>query len=268
MGTVGCGPRPLGPLLWERLQKGTQNGRQIRDIFDDISSFCRKWQTAFGLRLCSRIRVRAHCFHSLGFIWWPFICSLFVNVFWAQPGTSKSSELVGSAVEAASPYLTSRTTLLFTCTSCPRWWPSTCSLVGSSLEPAAGFLGSASAADPFFCLFVLIIYGIWDDLLCAIGFALKFCIRLIGRNVISVICVFFMFFATWDVLNHAFLIQMAAYGSICTHTNAYRHICKLFSCIFMDFHWFSLVSGGFEAIRARRLPACGSLWERSPTPLR
>ena len=38
------------------------------------------------------------------------------------------------------------------------------------------FIGSASAADLFFCIFVFIIYGIWDDLLCAIGFALKFCI--------------------------------------------------------------------------------------------
>ena len=34
--------------------------------FDDILSFCRKWQTAFGLRLRGRIGVGASCFHSLG----------------------------------------------------------------------------------------------------------------------------------------------------------------------------------------------------------
>ena len=126
------------------------------------------------------------------------------------------------------------------------------------------FIGSASAADLFFCIFVSIIYGIWDALLCAIGFALKFCIELIGRNVISVIFAFFMFFATWDVLNHAFLIQMAAYGSICTHTNAYRYIYNLFSCIFIDFQWFSLISTRFEAIWGQRVgrpvAACGGLW--------
>ena len=76
------------------------------------------------------------------------------------------------------------------------------------------FIGSASATDLFFCVFVFIIYGICDDLLCAIGVASKIFIQPMGRNVISVISVFFMFFATWDVLNHALLVQMAAYGSI------------------------------------------------------
>ena len=33
---------------------------------------------------------------------------------------------------------------------------------GSSLRPAAGFKGSASAADLFFCILVSIIHGIWD----------------------------------------------------------------------------------------------------------
>ena len=53
-----------------------------------------------------------------------------------------------SAAEPAPPYLTSRTTLLFTCTSCPRWWPSTCSLVGSSLEPAAGSTSPSASTRP------------------------------------------------------------------------------------------------------------------------
>ena len=41
-------------------------------------------------------------------------------------------------------------------------------------------MGSASAADLFVRIFVFIIYGIWDDLLCAIGFASKFDIQPIG----------------------------------------------------------------------------------------
>ena len=41
-------------------QKGTQNhriGEPSGVYFDDILSFCRKWQAAFGLRLRGRIRV-------------------------------------------------------------------------------------------------------------------------------------------------------------------------------------------------------------------
>jgi len=81
VGTLGCGPGPLGPLLWKRLQKGTRNGGQNGDIFGDILSFRRKWQTAFGLRLCSRIRVRAPCFHSLGLPWCPWNFQCFFDVF-------------------------------------------------------------------------------------------------------------------------------------------------------------------------------------------
>ena len=106
--------------------------------------FCRKWQTAFGLRLCSRIRGRAPRFHSLVFPWCPWIFQCFFDVYWGFPGASFHR----SAAGAAPPYLTSRTTLLFTCTSCPRWWPSTCSLVGSSLEPAAGSTSPSASTQP------------------------------------------------------------------------------------------------------------------------
>ena len=45
-------------------------------------SFRGKRQRAFGLRLCSRIRVRAPCFHSLGIPWCPLFFRRFVDVFW------------------------------------------------------------------------------------------------------------------------------------------------------------------------------------------
>ena len=74
------GPGPIVPLLWKMLKKGTQHGRRNGDKFNDILSFRRKWQTAFGLRLCSRIRVRAPCFHSLGLPWcpWNFQCCFYL----------------------------------------------------------------------------------------------------------------------------------------------------------------------------------------------
>ena len=42
-----------------------QNGSQHGNIFDDILSFCGKWQTAFGLRLPTPNAHRATCFHPL-----------------------------------------------------------------------------------------------------------------------------------------------------------------------------------------------------------
>ena len=48
------------------LKKGTQHGRRNGDKFNDILSFRRKWQTAFGLRLRGRIRVGVPCFDTLG----------------------------------------------------------------------------------------------------------------------------------------------------------------------------------------------------------
>ena len=44
----------------------------------------------------------------------------------------------------------------------PSLGASTGSLVGSSLEPAAGFMGSASAADFFSCMLVSFIPEFWD----------------------------------------------------------------------------------------------------------
>ena len=66
---------------------------------------------------------------------------------------------------------------LVTCTSNPCFRSatgvSTCSLVGSSLAPAAGFIGSASAADLYFCFFCNIKYGCWANLVDGLGFAVQ-----------------------------------------------------------------------------------------------
>ena len=144
------------------LQKGTQNGRRNGDIFNDILSFCGKWQTAFGLRLCSRIRVRAPCFHSLGLPWCPLFFQRFFDVFWGHPGTPKSA--VGG--RGGTQLIDYKNKALVTCTLIPCFrsatGASTGSLVGSSLEPAAGFMGSASAADLFVCRLVSITHGMWD----------------------------------------------------------------------------------------------------------
>ena len=62
-----------------------------KKVFDDILSFCKKWQTAFGLRLRSRIGVRASCFYCLRLHWCPWFVKRFFNVFWGHPGTLKSA---------------------------------------------------------------------------------------------------------------------------------------------------------------------------------
>ena len=80
-GHFGCGPRPLGSLLRTRLQKCTQNGSRNEDISHVFLSFRRKWQTAFGLRLCSRIRGWASRFHSLSHHWCPLFFQRFFDVF-------------------------------------------------------------------------------------------------------------------------------------------------------------------------------------------
>ena len=129
-GHFGCGPGPLGPLLWKMLKKGSQNGRQNQDKFNDVLSFCGKCQfeTAFGLRLCSRIRVPAPCFQPLSLHWDPLFFQHLFNVFWAQPGDFKkhriwnaAAEPAKSASEAGPSYLSIRTKPLCTCTSEPRW---------------------------------------------------------------------------------------------------------------------------------------------------
>ena len=94
VGTSGCGPGPLAQLLWKRLQKGIQNhriGEPGGEYFDDILSFCGKWQAAFGLRLCSRIRVPAPCFQPLSLHWGPLFFQRFFDVFWAPKNTQKST---------------------------------------------------------------------------------------------------------------------------------------------------------------------------------
>ena len=42
VGTFGCCPGPLEPLLWKMFKKVTQNRRQNTDKFNDILSFCGK----------------------------------------------------------------------------------------------------------------------------------------------------------------------------------------------------------------------------------
>ena len=91
VGTLGCGPGPLGPLLWKMLEKGIQNRRPNGDIFNDILSFRRKWETAFGLRLCSRIRVPAPCFQPLSLHWGPLFFQCFFDVFWGPKKIPKST---------------------------------------------------------------------------------------------------------------------------------------------------------------------------------
>ena len=70
----------------EKVAKNTENGSPKESIFNEILSFCKKWQTAFGLRLRGRIRVLASCFHSLGLPWRPWIFQCFFDVFWGPLG--------------------------------------------------------------------------------------------------------------------------------------------------------------------------------------
>ena len=65
MRTLGHGPGLLEPLLKKMLEKAIPSRRQNGNIFYDIWRCRRKWQTAFGLRLCGRIRVRALRFQPL-----------------------------------------------------------------------------------------------------------------------------------------------------------------------------------------------------------
>ena len=115
VGTLGCGPGPLGPLLWKRLEKGTQNDRPNGGIFNDILSFCRKWQTAFGLRLRGRIRVLAPCFHSLGLHGCPLFFQCFFDVFWGAPGSS----FLGFGVRGGTQLIEVRNKTLTTCDLVP-----------------------------------------------------------------------------------------------------------------------------------------------------
>ena len=63
----GVVPNPF-TLSRKSLEKGTKKdriGEPGGEYFNDILRFCRKWQTAFGLRLRGRIRVGALGFDTL-----------------------------------------------------------------------------------------------------------------------------------------------------------------------------------------------------------
>ena len=74
-GTLGLHLGTLGVhvgVLWAPRGKGSKKVPKKHRIeepggqyFDDILSFCKKWQTAFGLRLRGRIGVGASYFRSL-----------------------------------------------------------------------------------------------------------------------------------------------------------------------------------------------------------
>ena len=101
VGTLGCGPGPLTPLLWKRLQKGTRNGGQRTHIFNDFCSCRRKWKTAFGLRLCSRNRGGASRFHSLSHHWRPLFFQRFFDVLWGP----KKANAAGVGVRGGTPFI-------------------------------------------------------------------------------------------------------------------------------------------------------------------
>ena len=57
----------------KKVPKVIENGSRNRDIFDDILSFCGKWQTAFGLRLPTPNTLRASSFHPFTLPFEPFV---------------------------------------------------------------------------------------------------------------------------------------------------------------------------------------------------
>ena len=89
-GHFGVWPWIPGPLSKQRLKKATQNARRNGYIFKGMSSLRRKWQAAFGLRLCSRTMAPTPCFQPLSLHRVPLFWSMVFVVFCAQPGTSKS----------------------------------------------------------------------------------------------------------------------------------------------------------------------------------
>ena len=137
-------------------------GALRRAFFMKFWFFCRKWQTAFGQRLRSRIRVRASCFQPLSLHWGPLFFQWSFNVFWGTPGAlfHEVGKVCGRACIQLFDF---KNKALVTCTSIPCFRSatglSTGSLVGSSLEPAAGFKGPASAANFCFCILASIIQG-------------------------------------------------------------------------------------------------------------
>ena len=99
---------PLGSML---VSCGHQCGKGLKKVpkkhrikepggqyFDDILSFCRKWQTAFGLRLRGRIRVGAPCFLCFRSATGLSTCSLMGRPSTAAGSTSPSASTRPRAV--------------------------------------------------------------------------------------------------------------------------------------------------------------------------
>ena len=78
----------FGAKVTKRVSKLIENGTRNKDLCHDILSLCEKWQTAFGLRLRSRIGVRASCFQALGLQLCPVFLQQYIDVFWGAPGSS------------------------------------------------------------------------------------------------------------------------------------------------------------------------------------
>ena len=84
----------------KNVPKVLENGSQNPDIFNDISTLCAKWQTAFGSRRRGRIEVWASCFHALGVHWRSLFLLLVFDVFWGPPG----APFLGNGGRGATPY--------------------------------------------------------------------------------------------------------------------------------------------------------------------
>ena len=107
------------------------------------------------------------------------------------------------------------------------------------------FIGSASAADLYFCLFVYCKYGCWADLVYGIGFAAQFGGRMHVSKVdllnFEISCFHDILLMVSDPLVLYFgtnLMHMGPYGCIRMHMEAYGCIWKLFSSILIGFPTF------------------------------
>ena len=102
-------------------------------------------------------------------------------------------------------------------------------------------IGSTSAADLFVCMFVFIISWNRGDLLCAIGFALKFCIELIGRCYLSD-------FRVLHVCCNMTRAKSCGFGTdVCIrlHRDACECMQMHMETVLHDLNWFSVIPKGF-----------------------
>ena len=139
-GPRGRGPHPTVPTRHQHGPQGYPNGVQgsrNEDISNVFLSLHRKRQTAFGLRLCSRIRGWASRFHSLSHHLCPWFFQRFFDVFWGPKKVSAAR--VGA--RGGTQLIDFKNNTLVYLYLLPSLGASTGSLVGSSLEPAAGFIG-------------------------------------------------------------------------------------------------------------------------------